>query len=369
MGLRALPFILIAAAPLGCATMSRGEATTEDKLLRIERSVQPGSEVAGEVKQDGHVLLVQTRHRCDLLEVKKIHRTKRYELKNEVFAPQMVLLGIGAVPAGFGIAMLADADNVYPSDRRSRLYNSSGPTAAIGGGIALTIVGAAMMSVPIVDSIRALGTEEEEEDVTEPGPPLQRDVPCRDQQGFPSSRMVALRAAGRQIAVGATYSNTGQATIDLATSPTAELIELAGRPSLLDVVVGATTLGQVLVDPILRERAAREDQAWQALDRSLCRQAPNPVNCQNVSQFLAEFPNGAHEAEARKLLDPNRQPAGAQVAVSPEDIAKAEAARKAADAAIPEAQKAGAEACRKKCEALCKKESQCAQICKEEGCQ
>jgi hypothetical protein len=73
----------------------------------------------------------------------------------------MVLLGIGAIPAGFGIAMLADAWNVYESDRRSRLYNPSGPAAAIGGGIALTIVGAAMMSVPLVDSIRALGTEEE----------------------------------------------------------------------------------------------------------------------------------------------------------------------------------------------------------------
>jgi hypothetical protein len=179
---------------------------------------------------------------------------------------------------------------------------------------------------------------------------------------------VSLRTSSRQIGVGAT-SNNGQATIDLATSPTAEFIEQTDRPGTLDVVVGATILGTVLVDPILRERAAQEEQVWKALDTSLCRQTPGPLNCQNVSQFLAEFPRGAHAAEAQKLLDPNRQPAGAQVAASPDDISKAEAAQKAADAAIPEAQKAGAEACRKKCEALCKKELVCSKLCKEEGCQ
>lgn len=382
MALRMLPLLLLAAAPLGCATISRGEASsTDDKVLRIERSIQQSNDVEAEVEQSENMLHLRARWRCDVMEVRKIRRTTTYPKHNEALAPEMVLLTLGAIPAGFGIGMIVDSKNVYEHDRNSRLYNAAGPTAAIGGGIALLAVGAALMAVPVVDGFRSIGSEEDEQEVSENGAPIQRDVPCNELKPA-AYQTVLLTAPGTSFSVGSTDAS-GNLNVDLSNAiPAPESIGRA-LPDRMSLQIAGHPIGVVSLATPLAVRRARqnqgEDALWQSIDISACRTRQDPTACQQIKSYLMRFPDGAHARDALRILDPS-QAGGAQIAASPEDIAKQEAAQKAAAEALEKAkkaaqealeaqQKAAQEACRKKCESSCKKDAACSKSCVEEVCQ
>lgn len=391
MAQRMIPILLIAAAPLGCATMSRGESHTDDKVLRIEQTVQASGDVSASVEQSGSVLHVQAMQKCDLVELKRIRRTTRYDKKNEALAPEVVLLTVGAIPAAIGVGMVVDSKNVYEHDRQSRTYNAAGPGAALGGGIALLTLGAAMMAVPVVDLFRTIGSETEENEVTEPGLPIQRDVPCRSATPM-AYQSVTVMDAGLSFGLGSTDA-TGALHVDLATAIPASVGGSQRVPPTMRLFISGRLVGKVDMASVIEARRVManqgEDEAWQSIDSGACRSRRDPAACQQVKSFLMRFPDGARAREALRILDPSAS-GGIQIAASPEDVAKAEAAQKAAaealekakkeaaetlekaqvaaEAAAEKAQQAAAEACKKKCQASCKKDAVCTKSCVEEVC-
>jgi hypothetical protein len=141
----------------------------------------------------------------------------------------------------------------------------------------------------------------------------------------------------------------------------------------MEVWVDDTRVGVASLEGVERiqaeDLAKRDEAAWRAIDVVACKYAKDERLCDPVRAYTQQFPGGAHIEEARRLLDPSARQTQVQVAASPEDLAKAEAAQKALEQATEAAKKAAAEACRKKCEAACKKDAACTKACAEEACQ
>jgi hypothetical protein len=366
-----LSYLCIAVAASGCAQMSYGSPQIHDSVIRTRQAIKPGSAVKGGLEQTGTTIQISGTRTCEIVEERDIVRTTRQERENPVLAPELVLLAVGSVPAGLGIGYLADAGSVYPSDRNARLYNSSGPEGATAAGLVLLGWGVVMMAVPVVDLARSVGSKEEETNVTEQGMILQRDVPCEGSMQPAAFRPVTGRVPGDAVTLGQT-DGTGRFKADLVQVVPSRIFESSNPPTSMEVLIDNSIIGKVSLDTVdktqTEDRRRRDEEAWRAADVTACRYAKDERQCDSVRAYTVQFPNGEHIQEARRLLDPSSRVTQVQIAASPEDLAKAEAARKAAADTLEAATKAAADACRKKCEAACKKDAACKESCIEEVC-
>jgi hypothetical protein len=364
----------LAIVSLGCAEIAHGPRTLVDEtVLSTRRQVHPNRTSRATVEQTGTEIRVTATQVCDLIEVKEVRRTFETDLENKALVPEIALLSVGAVPAGLGVLFLVDSPNVYDNDRNARQFNASGKSGAVAAGVVFLTWGVAIMTVPVIDFVRAAGSEDAEETTTEEGPVLRRDIPCEGGVVPAAHRSVSGRIPGDFFQFGQTDAS-GMFTVDLVAAVPSRIFESSRPPTSLDVLVDNAVVGTVSlagVDEIQsRDRRQQDAAAWAKVDVIACRSAsPDQPACDEVRAYMQQFPNGEHLEKARKLLDPTARSSTVQVAASPEDIAKAEAARKKAAAAAEAAKKAAADACRKKCEASCKKDAACSQICVEEACQ
>lgn len=364
---------LLAAASVGCAEISYGSPEVHDTILRSEQSVAPGAKVRAEMAQSGTKLRLSATQTCDIVEINEIRRTTKRTRENEVLAPELVLLGMGATVASFGVLLLVDSQSVHPDDRNARLYNATGPGGAIAGGVVLSAVGGIIMAVPLVDAFRTIGSETDESVVREKGAVLVENTPC---QGItPASNLpVTGRLPNRMLSLGAT-DHRGALTVDLVRVVPPDIFQQPRSPDSVEIWVDQTRVGLVDLGPVAAaqqaESRAREEDAWQGLNVEKCRRDQDAVACAAIQSFLRMYPNGAHAGDAQRILDElaGRPRAAPQVAVSPEDAARAAAAAAAATAAREAAGKAAKDTCQKKCASGCKKDAACTKICVEEACQ
>jgi hypothetical protein len=364
---------LLAASAAGCAEISYGSPEVHDTILRSEQAVAPGAKVRAEMAQAGTNLRLSATQTCDIVEMNEIRRTSKRSRENDVLAPELVLLGMGATIASFGVLLLVDSQSVHPDDRNARLYNATGPGGAIAGGVVLTAVGGIIMTVPLIDAFRTIGSETDESVVREKGAVLQENTPC---QGImPASNLpVTGRLPNRMISLGTT-DHRGRLTVDLVRVVPPDVFQQPRSPDTVEVWIDQTRVGPADLGAVaaaqLAESRAREEDAWQGLNVEQCRRDQDAVACAAIQAFLRNFPNGQHAGDAQRILDElaGRPRTAPQVAVSPEDVARAAAAAAAATAAREAAEKAGKETCMKKCASSCKKDAACAKICVEEACQ
>lgn len=363
---------LLAVPALGCAEISYGSPEVHDTILRSEQAVAPGAKVRAEMAQAGTNLRLSATQTCDIVEMNEIRRTTKRSRENDVLAPELVLLGMGATAASFGVLMLVDSQNVHESDRNARQYNSVGPEGAIAGGVILTVVGGLVMAVPLVDALRTIGSETDESVVREKGAVLQQDTPCQGRTPA-SGRPVTGRLPDQMISLGTT-DDRGGLTVDLVSVVPPSVFRSADPPDTLEVWVDQTRVGPADLREVSAAQAsearAREEDAWRGLNLERCQRDQDAVACAAIEAFLRMFPNGVHAADAYKVLEAAAgRKTSPQVAVSPEDAARAAAAVAAANAAREAAEKAAKDACQKKCAQSCKKDAACAKICVEEACQ
>jgi hypothetical protein len=366
-----LSYFCVAIAASGCAQISYGSPEIHDSVLRTRQTIKPGSAVRGGLEQTGTTIQISATRTCEIVEERDIVRTTRQERENPVLAPELVLLAVGTVPAALGIGFLADAGKVYPSDRNARLYNTSGPEGATAAGLVLLGWGVVMMAVPVVDLMRTIGSKEEETNVTEQGLVLQRDVPCSGSMQPAAVRPVLGRVSSDAFTLGQT-DGTGRFKADLVQVVPPRIFESSSPPTSMEVLIENTIIGKASLQGVEKtqteDRRRRDEEAWRAVDVTACRYGKDERLCDPVRAYTVQFPNGEHIQEARRLLDPSSRVTQVQIAASPEDLAKAEAARKAAAETLEAAKKAAADACRKKCEAACKKDAACKESCIEETC-
>src|SRR5262249_43710521 len=89
-------------------------------------------------------------------------------------------LAFGVGFAALGIGLIVDARRVYENDKNGRLYNSTGPRGATAGGVVSLVVGAAIMTAPVIDLGRTVAAPSKDtvDTIKETGPATERGIPC-----------------------------------------------------------------------------------------------------------------------------------------------------------------------------------------------
>lgn len=410
--LRAYPtpaFALAALLAAGCTEVPRTQTKTADEVIERTPKTVFANELGGEVVLKGTLLVVRAEPLCSIVEMEKVETTTFYE-KQEIPEDEKVWMGaVGGtsiVPLAGGIALLADAKNVHDSNPNERLFNPSGQDAAIAGGVALTIIGAAMAIPPIANAFRYVGGEEETKEHERQGQTLRTGASCSGVAGAPTAYGLTARTTGGSISLGS-FQAPGKQTIDLKTIAGPSLLAQSPVPVTMSIFANQSFLGEVriadLIAQLRRDRAEQDDLTWQAAEPGACDSQRTEQACQGVRRYLASFPTGIHSQEANALIARIRPPGaaapppppagGGAKAVVAEDPAKAklEAARKAAaDAAAAaaakaekkrqdeeaarakkaaeDAAKASKRACAEACAKTCGTDTKCSASCQQETC-
>lgn len=365
---------------VGCADLYRGNPETTEQILETSRELVPSSEPRARARIEGTSLEVAARRRCNLVEMESKERTTVYEMEMEDSDVVLygMLAGFGSPLLGLGVAMAADAPNVYDTDSNSRQYNYLGPEYPAVFGAIVGAIGATMVGFATVNGIRALDTEEETVESTEQGDVLRRNVPC--QRDEPAAGMsVDVRWTGGALSVGHTDAQ-GRLSVDLADKLSPNVFASPTPPATLEIWIGQQQLGTIdgaSIGPAVVRR--HDDLAWKHAQPEACAQSPTPTTCAGVRQYLASHPEGLHAVEAKSLLSPLEsgplQIAGAeppdplQQSIAEAQRAAEEAAERVRKKAEERAQVAAQRACVAACRKACGRDRNCRSSCTTEACQ
>jgi len=274
--------------------------THADKPIssRVVEKAREG-EIRGDVRQDETTLHVGASQACDLVEEHSVARTTTTRRENRAKWLD-ASIGIASVAAvGAGTWLMIDSTKVHEDDTNSRTYNPTGPGKALGYGIATTGAGVALLSIPIVDLVRARRVDVHTGNVTLNGSVIKSSVPCSSQP-VPNEN-VYLRIAGNPVNVGRTNSQ-GQAGVDVLAALRVDL-----SPQLLQgqvpVLVGTEQVGLFDLRAI---HDAREAKAWASVDVASCRAPTAPNSCDSVAAFARSWIQGRYITEANTLLSQAR---------------------------------------------------------------
>lgn len=340
---------LLASLPLlgGCATISLAPVSSTEEVVSSRQEVVPGQGVRVRAAIDGTRIALRTVRGCKRIEQQTV-RVEEVLEADESIAEEVVSFTVGAIPLGIGVGLLADAPNVYSSDRNSRTYNSTGPTGAYVAGTVLTTIGGLFILPATVELLRIAAAGEVETRVTErEGRVLDANVECFG-GGDPIRTSVVLRAGAQVVPTPGTGAD-GTLTLDVADAVSREVAEQA---VVVEVVVADQVVGELDVGPILevhRRRARERDaEAWSQIDPQRCAEAPpeDATSCRALESYLVRFPDGAHAAEAKAILDERRDLTLARPPADPKESCQAACERDCDD---------GDEACAARCrEEVCR---------------
>lgn len=250
--LRAMPIVL-AVLSLGCQTISMHTVHTDERVTASRLRIVAGNDVRVRSRIDGTTLIIQTTRACDLVEMEEVEVTEHREALEEVYE-EFAIAGIGAIPVGIGIGMIADAPNVYDNDRHSRLYNQAGPEGAYIGGTILTVAGGSLMLWALIEAGRVVSAEDQiTSSLTRQGQTIEHNVTCEG-AATPVSAPVVLEVSGTSVRTDGTSSH-GTLALDLASAIPPEL---ANDAVSVRVIVAGKLIGELDIEPILDEQARRQ---------------------------------------------------------------------------------------------------------------
>lgn len=143
----------------GCATMTLEPATSVDRVVGTRQVPENGDRFTPQVTEDGAVVQLQLDGECQLRTYDRVETTRHFSTTNKSAWVDWTAGVGGAAFVGLGAFALADASKTYPNDTSSRTYNPSGPGADTGLAITSFIAAGALLTVAVVDVIRAQHTE------------------------------------------------------------------------------------------------------------------------------------------------------------------------------------------------------------------
>ena len=164
----------------------------------------------------------------------------------------------------------------------------------LGIGIFAAAAGAAMLTVAIVDSVRASGSTERTEYVTDPpsstvpcpGPYANATVGIR----FRDDTEVGRAAVGKTNALG---------TLDVDLDVALESSIIPDPNTAITVLVNSTKVGEFDSAPLYKKR---EERAWSSLNPEACLNPSTVQDCVPFEEFLAKFGDGSYATQAREVL-------------------------------------------------------------------
>jgi hypothetical protein len=251
--------------------------------------------------------------------------------------------------------------------------------ALLTGGIALGIVA-------LTNVMKTRGTEVVESTVELPGSPVGPPSAC-DPPVAAADVPVDLRISRVPDAeqVGTTDAR-GQLTIDLRRHVPKRILERRDAAPTLSLRAGPAAPVELDVAPLL---APYDHAAWAAAGAVRCAAPSQPGDCEGVSQYLREFPDGRHADEAQRVLHVASSRLEELAAIAAEErrieterqralleAREADAARRAEArhaeqrrrAVEAEARAAKAKQCRASCADACGGDAGCKRACVRERC-
>ncbi len=294
---RTASFLALVSLATGCAEIDYRPATVENEVIEItEKEAYRGPRI--KMKQQGRLLHVNTSRVCDMIEDKEVERTTIRETDENVWV-ESLLMGLATAPLTTGAVLLADADNVHPSDVNGRLYNSTGQSGAIALGVFSLVVGSGLLGGSMASIIRRKMPDTDSTTVHEDGAVVAPAQPCTS----PSTafNIQGVLDNGAQVNLGTT-SNAGELTVDLARVVPASHFATINPPLSMQLKIGTEMFGIVDLEAVEAIHAERREKAWARAESGNCEAARTALACTGVQQFLSAFPNGKHATFARSLI-------------------------------------------------------------------
>ena len=277
----------------GCATIgTRPPETVSERTVStvLEHQRRAGDPTA-EIQQDGTMVVVRAIATClqDDVDVNMVERVR--EAKHYNASPVGdwwagigggIALGTGALmiatPSTFASNGNSSTASGQPSSGSSGTSSSVSPGAITGLGVGLVVLGAALLTIPVVDAARSSGSDKSVTRQRVPGPVLRRDLSC------PSTPMAGGRvslATVPPISVGVTNQD-GMAQVDLART----VADAAPRRGTVNVSINGSPVGHVDLTPLV---IARRRPPGVGSTRRHVRAKPRPQPVVRSSLFRPRF--------------------------------------------------------------------------------
>lgn len=281
----------------GCATIEPKTPFVTDQPLRSSESEvvrQDGAHAT--LRQEGTRLRLSASKSCNLIARPTVLRTTRTEYENRSAATDWAMAGTGLALVAAGIVTLVDSSKVGSTDKSSQSYNPVGPTGATVIGIGSISVGTGLIILPVVDVIRAQKVQVVEQEVTSNGAVLREAVPCAQKPHAHAE--VTAKTPSETFALGET-GESGHLAIDLDAVINRDWV-VPSTTLTATVFVAEAEVGTITLAALYKNREA---QAYPAASVAFCTTPLDSKGCRPISEFLQKYPNGAHAAESRRLLE------------------------------------------------------------------
>jgi hypothetical protein len=280
---------LAALSANACAPMVVGPPVVTDMPRGIEARLNGTGATDNAVAQEGSRVAVRVTELCDVQSVTMVERTTIHEYQND--APHKDWwAGIGGgVLAGVGVTSVVNPKGVRSND--PDLTDAD----VRQSGYLLIGLGAALLTVPVIDAIRANSVAERKvEEVEAPGPTLRRNVACGKPQ---VAKAITLSYPdGRQVEVGPTNPQ-GRLTVDLAEQTPRDLF--FARDGIATIYADEREIGRASLTTLYDERAAT---AWHLVESSACNTSLDDASCSAADFYVTHYAGSDHTTDGRKLL-------------------------------------------------------------------
>lgn len=357
-----LPLLFLTAGMLlGCGGVRMRVIEAQEEVIERHPILKPAEEPVTRFRLEGARLTALSRNRCLLAERVRVLRTERRE--GEVALPaNLMLLAVAAGPLIAGTVVLADASNVYPDDRNSRLFNKHGQANVLVTGIVLSVFGGLLAMPPIIQMVRgATAQDTRRRVVIKTGPSIEQDVACEGAKEPPAPH-VGVLVGSHEFGYQPTGGVRGRSDVDLLKLlPDSVFQPQAMRKNpTASIFLNGNKATEIALSKLAKERLRRSDHAmWQQVAPA-CGNKPSEESCAGVRAYLKRYPSGEHRSRAQSLLS----------AIVPRPTSPP-----SDPAAVKRARKAARDRCRQVCSSACfsgpkpkLQRKQCEQSCQAEAC-
>jgi hypothetical protein len=288
----------------GCATVETRRGPSSTKVVGTSSLVELGDAVEPSVEQEGSEITINVKRVCRTREMLRIQTTttfEKYDSREPTAAK--IELGAGITLGVIGGSVMAASHQLANTDAQNHGGTTGNATPyLVGGGLGLA-AGVVCLIAAAVDAAQSSGTEDRVSMSTRQGG-LKGIARCPATMIDLPPMQASLQFGGQTFPVGQTDLK-GTLEVDLAEVLPPDTLQQASTQTAARLVVGFDGRPFVAAQPVSLEPIifVQERKAWAALDRTACLAAASITACDAVQEFVKGYPNGAHIADARAVLD------------------------------------------------------------------
>ncbi|MBM4376972.1 MAG: hypothetical protein FJ095_17970 [Deltaproteobacteria bacterium] len=261
---------------------------------------------------EDHVVRVVAVDACERRPVYDKDEVKHVETVNESIGSDVTWGILGGLTAAGGTVLVVDSASVANNDPSQRAFNAVGPTAALGIGIGTLAVGVGLLTIPLVDGIRASRTRDDHRPYKEDGDITAAAEEC----GVKGSPAGSVEVGSDDVLPKLDLSFDGDSepwkwrdvggdgtkafSLDLAHALPDAVLRAGKRPQRVKLGMGGTEVASYEAAALF---ALADDRAWAKLSESRKRcEAPDSLDdCDDVARYSTSYPASKHASAAQEL--------------------------------------------------------------------